>query len=989
MTGTPTLTADDFVEIFTEIHGPPPFPWQARLAHQLANGGDWPAVLDLPTGSGKTAALDVALFHLALQADKGADRTAPVRIAFVVDRRIIVDAAFERAKKIADALEAATDGALARMAAALRSLSGGGPPLVVQALRGGLPREGDWARTPAQPTVLCSTVDQVGSRLLFRGYGVSDSMKPIHAGLLGADCLLLLDEAHLAAPFAQTLAWVDRYRRPPWTQTAPAPWRVVTLTATPRDAEADGGTPCGLTDEDRADKTLSRRLTAGKRIVLRKPSTKKQGEQGDAGVATEFSKAAMTLLNPSSTGGTAQAKPPRTLAVVVNRVALAREVFEALVAARDNEIKRAEAGSGTEQDRLTAAEIILLTGRVRELDRDKLLEAHKARLLSGAKDDPDAPPLIVVATQTIEAGADFDFDAMVSQIAPLDALRQRFGRLNRMGHHVEACGAILNIIDKRDEAIYGTKAKQTWDHLEKVLSENGGRGQDRVVRFGLADLEARLAETDTDPAGLSSEAPDAPTLRPADVTLLSWTAPVPAVDPAVSLFLHGPKSGPADVQIVWRADIAEDRLKEKEVEEYAKHLTDLLALVPPHGRETLAVPVWAARRWLRQEPGAADTADIEGTPDPDEDRGRHRDRPAFRWAGADSDRTGRVWPSDIRPGDVIVVPASYGGCDAFGWAPESTAPVKDLGDQQPPHRPAVSRLHPSLMSEDAWARIAAFVGDDEDQDDAERLTGLAEHGHALDGPCDLIRPEGYGGAILRARRRRETAAPAAGTEDDATGSLTGQGLTLAAHAAQVEGMARAFAQAAGLSSDLTEAVALAARLHDEGKADPRFQVWLRGGDRLAALKAEEAEQPLAKSPRSMTRAQSDRARRVAGLPDLWRHESDSVRRAMGDARLAALAHEDEKKDLRGLVLWLIGTHHGHGRPLFPHADPRADATYPDGAAGPHCLDFQHDGRDWPQLFAHLTARFGAWDLARLEAIVRLADHRASEAAERTEKEPSP
>jgi CRISPR-associated endonuclease/helicase Cas3 len=107
----------------------------------------------------------------------------------------------------------------------------------------------------------------------------------------------------------------------------------------------------------------------------------------------------------------------------------------------------------------------------------------------------------------------------------------------------------------------------------------------------------------------------------------------------------------------------------------------------------------------------------------------------------------------------------------------------------------------------------------------------------------------------------------------------------------------------------------------------------------------------------------------AGLPEGWRHEALSVRLAREHAKFKE-AWEPE------LVLWLIGVHHGYGRPLFPHTDP---AEPPDDP-GPQSLAFSFDGWDWPQIFERLENRYGVWELARLEAIVRLADHRASEAA---------
>jgi CRISPR-associated endonuclease/helicase Cas3 len=160
---------------------------------------------------------------------------------------------------------------------------------------------------------------------------------------------------------------------------------------------------------------------------------------------------------------------------------------------------------------------------------------------------------------------------------------------------------------------------------------------------------------------------------------------------------------------------------------------------------------------------------------------------------------------------------------------------------------------------------------------------------------------------------------------------------------------------------------LAGFLHDQGKRDMRFQRWLHFGDPLGADPLDEST-VLGKSGRALPPA----AREKVGLPPRWRHEALSVRLARSQPRLAEARDAD-------LVLWLVGTHHGYGRPLFPHADPLEAPP----EVGPQALAFDWHGLDWPALAEVLKARYGVWELARMEAVLRLADHRASaQAAQR-------
>ena len=73
------LGAGDFEDFFRALHDVEPFPWQTRLLKQVAESGRWTSLLDLPTGTGKTAALEVALFYLALEAPSQSGNETPWR----------------------------------------------------------------------------------------------------------------------------------------------------------------------------------------------------------------------------------------------------------------------------------------------------------------------------------------------------------------------------------------------------------------------------------------------------------------------------------------------------------------------------------------------------------------------------------------------------------------------------------------------------------------------------------------------------------------------------------------------------------------------------------------------------------------------------------------------------------------------------------------------------------------------------------------------
>jgi CRISPR-associated endonuclease/helicase Cas3 len=401
---------------------------------------------------------------------------------------------------------------------------------------------------------------------------------------------------------------------------------------------------------------------------------------------------------------------------------------------------------------------------------------------------------------------------------------------------------------------------------------------------------------------------------------------------------------------------------------------------------------------------------------------------------------------------LIVVPSRYGGCDKYGWNPESDAWVADVYEEASvayDGRRFVVRVAPGLIRQALVAEPESGAADEDEGPEARRrrLDAKADRIVAsvrttLDDPgcrarqvaealADLGLPNRielrlqrllhgarkgrfdlpaypYGGeegdrpgVVLVAPFGLNGASDPIGygdvsTEDNAS-SFIGYAQPLVEHSGEVRDKILGFARAAGISETLADDLALSGWLHDAGKADIRFQRLLHGGDLLGM----ETKGVLAKSERGRS---PPGAWERALLPDRWRHEALSVRLALENPRL-------QEADDRALVLWLVGTHHGLGRPFFPHSDDWDDKDRELGTAeglsgarlspgpGPQSLGFViseeerfgprtgHDpgdddlrGLDWSTLFRDLKRRYGPWGLARLEVVLRLADHRASEAA---------
>jgi CRISPR-associated endonuclease/helicase Cas3 len=407
------------------------------------------------------------------------------------------------------------------------------------------------------------------------------------------------------------------------------------------------------------------------------------------------------------------------------------------------------------------------------------------------------------------------------------------------------------------------------------------------------------------------------------------------------------------------------------------------------------------KRWLSRDDKVDESSDIEGelTVDADESiPSEPIERLALRWKGPESKETSVIKsPTEVWPGDLYVLPITGDvNLPCLGDFPNGSP--TDQGDEafQRARDRAILRLTPTLLDIPSLRELSE--SDDLDETLCEAIASLKTDSRqfvrnaarSLEKKSHRFAPIPHplGGFVITGRTRLHQFDPTFRFDstfveaEESSESASDQPVVLADHCRDVAECARRFADGVGLTKEQVYALELAGRLHDGGKADPRFQAWLHKGNRRVA---DLFPHRLAKSLAPM-QSMWDRqlARQRAGYPKNSRHELLSVRLAESDGVLPA------DGSARELILHLIASHHGYCRPFAPVVeDPEPEiVAFVDtdrtlkasSATGLERLDSGVAERFWK-----LTRRFGWWGLPWLESLLRLADWSASEAATHTER----
>lgn len=463
------IETEFFAENYQELRSFPPMKWMRRMFLRLVDGKP-PSLVDLITGAGKTDLIVIWLIALAWHAkNRDATKPLPRRLVWVVNRRVLVQQVYVVAEELDRKLKAPS-GSAAKLATLLRTLCSKQDAETVFniiQLRGQRLDDREWSLNPTMPQLIIGTVDHIGSRLLFQGYGQGKWARPMHAALFGVDAWICVDEAHLVPAFAVTLRQVREIAARPLAVQVPEsisrffdrlPFWITELSATPGLPAPLAGEVFRLEKEkgDYKDKNIIARLRAKQtRRVIWKPQPEKNQ------IARDMATEALRI---------AKDQPGSTIPVFC-------------CTAKDAD------AIGKELKKKHPNRVLLVTGRIRGYERDRLEQNPLFKPFRQPHPEApatDDPPTFLVGTAAAEVGLDADASAIVCDFASLPTLLQRLGRLDRRGqlsrraHKTNAEPPTMTIIG-------GTNGKTTTAQLAalvtKLNSANASDGSEFRTEF--------------------------------------------------------------------------------------------------------------------------------------------------------------------------------------------------------------------------------------------------------------------------------------------------------------------------------------------------------------------------------------------------------------------------------------------------------------------------------------------------------------------------
>jgi CRISPR-associated endonuclease/helicase Cas3 len=917
-----------FRSIFLALTDNEPFPWQEKLFLRLA-AGDLPRHCDVPTGLGKTSVIAVWIAALgATLADRAQHRRVPRRLIYIVDRRVVVDQATKEVEqlqmRLQDAGETETCAVLRPLVATLVqgatvSITSG---ITVSTLRGKFADNHAWHLDPSRPAIVVGTVDMIGSRMLFAGYGgVGRNWRSLQAGLMLQDAWVVLDEAHLVPPFENLLSGLERYsNRPPGLR----PFGVTRMSATLVTETPDAAPKNTKAKEplfgpdDVNDARVAKRLNAPKSLrfipapevaAASKPAEKREK------LAEKMAQEAFALADGKW-----------AVAVFADTVDLVKAIDTALRKLLPKEHKK---------------RVLMLTGEMRGHERDGLIDAEVLKAFApGRERDVVALPAFLVATACVEVGMDFDADQAVCDSVALERIIQRFGRVNRRGethatiHLVLASEPIAPEVEKSA----ALEPKDAAVLTLRQLPSNEDAFDVCPAKLRALDLTSAIAKR------AFSRPPVAPPLDEAQLD--DWSLTSLKADefprPQVSYWLRGvTEDESVTTSLIWRADIG-----------FADTFADAAAMadaIPVAPREVAQVSTFRATALLM----ALAKKDENATVVIRSASGESKGRPLRDFEDA-TKTFGELAFS------MVILPANLGGL--LKGIPDASADglnenVEDVVDGTQWQR-AVFKLIGSEIEAALLLPNGEIETLSSHPNETEARKAVVTHLRALN-QNTVIRFDSIIGNISvledevdeeQPAFRKEKRAVAyfqlstdesLGRDEDAR-SLGAKTVTLAEHTRVIEAVARKLGVQLSLSPELCEAIAIAARWHDRGK-DRRW--W------QAAIGNPNGE-PLAKSGEVYFDHSLNKG---------YRHEFGSLIEARDSEELT-------KHPQRELILHLIAAHHGHARPSFaPQAFDRGVPTSVCAAIA----------AEVPERFVALQQHYGWWTLAWLEALLKCADAIAS------------